>query len=72
MTRDTRPAAELAHTELRDLTNGVRVVLVEDPSRFARSVIAQELGAILMAQRGGHLGGSSCPRRWAPGAIWSG
>jgi DNA invertase Pin-like site-specific DNA recombinase len=32
--------------------NGVRVVLVEDASRFARSVIAQELGVLAMRQRG--------------------
>ena len=32
--------------------NGVRLVLVEDASRFARSVIAQELGVLLMVRRG--------------------
>jgi DNA invertase Pin-like site-specific DNA recombinase len=32
--------------------NGVKVVLVEAPSRFARSVIAQELGVLPMQQRG--------------------
>jgi hypothetical protein len=32
--------------------NGVRVVLVEDASRFARSVIAQELGVLAMQARG--------------------
>jgi DNA invertase Pin-like site-specific DNA recombinase len=32
--------------------NGVRVVIVEDASRFARSVIAQELGVLAMQQRG--------------------
>jgi DNA invertase Pin-like site-specific DNA recombinase len=32
--------------------NGVRVVLVEDTSRFARSVIAQELGVLAMQARG--------------------
>jgi DNA invertase Pin-like site-specific DNA recombinase len=32
--------------------NGVRVVLVEDASRFARSVIAQELGVLAMQVRG--------------------
>jgi len=31
--------------------NGVRVVLVEDVSRFARSLMAQELGVLLMQQR---------------------
>lgn len=32
--------------------NGVRLVLVEDASRFARSVLAQELGVLVMAGRG--------------------
>lgn len=32
-------------------SNGVRVVLVEDASRFARSVIAQELGVLAMQTR---------------------
>jgi IS5 family transposase len=32
--------------------DGVRLVLVEDPSRFARSVLAQELGVLIMARRG--------------------
>src|SRR3954447_22682362 len=31
--------------------NGVRTVLVEDASRFARSVLAQELGVLIMARR---------------------
>jgi DNA invertase Pin-like site-specific DNA recombinase len=47
---ETRPgfAALLARLE----GNGVRVVLVEDASRFARSVIAQELGVLAMRARG--------------------
>src|SRR5271156_985728 len=32
--------------------NGVRTVLVEDASRFARSVLAQELGVLVMSGRG--------------------
>ncbi|WP_369412652.1 recombinase family protein [Neoroseomonas alba] len=32
--------------------NGVRVVLVEDPSRLARGVVVQELGLLLMQRRG--------------------
>jgi DNA invertase Pin-like site-specific DNA recombinase len=32
--------------------NGVRTVIVEDPSRFARSVLAQELGVLVMKARG--------------------
>jgi DNA invertase Pin-like site-specific DNA recombinase len=32
--------------------NGVRVVITEDASRFARSVIAQELGVLAMQTRG--------------------
>ena len=47
---ESRPgfAAMLARIE----SNGVRVVLVEDASRFARSVIAQELGVLAMQARG--------------------
>ena len=32
--------------------NGVRVVLIEDASRFARSILAQELGVVVMQTRG--------------------
>ena len=32
--------------------NGVRVVLVEDASRFARDLVAQELGVIMLVKRG--------------------
>lgn len=32
--------------------NGVRTIIVEDASRFARSVIAQELGVLLLQKRG--------------------
>ncbi len=32
--------------------NGVRVVLVEDASRFARDLIAQELGVLMLIKRG--------------------
>ncbi|HEX8373772.1 MAG TPA: recombinase family protein, partial [Geminicoccaceae bacterium] len=32
--------------------DGIRVVAVEDASRFARSVLAQELGVLIMAKRG--------------------
>jgi DNA invertase Pin-like site-specific DNA recombinase len=32
--------------------NGVRMVIVEDASRFARDLVAQELGVLLMQQRG--------------------
>ena len=47
---ETRPgfAAMLERIE----ADGVRVVLVEDASRFARSVIAQELGVLAMQSRG--------------------
>ena len=33
-------------------SNGARPVLVEDASRFARSVLAQELGVLIMTARG--------------------
>ena len=47
---ETRPGFSqmLDHIE----GNGVRTVLVEDASRFARSVLAQELGALVMKERG--------------------
>ena len=47
---DTRPgfAAMLDRIE----GNGVRTIIVEDASRFARSVIAQELGVLLLQKRG--------------------
>ena len=47
---ETRPgfAAMLARIE----GDGVRVVVVEDASRFARSVLAQELGVLIMVKRG--------------------
>ena len=32
--------------------NGIRTVLIEDVSRFARDLIVQELGVVLMIQRG--------------------
>ena len=32
--------------------NGVRVVLIEDASRFARDLIAQELGIVVLVSRG--------------------
>jgi DNA invertase Pin-like site-specific DNA recombinase len=32
--------------------NGVRMVVVEDASRFARDLVAQELGVLVMQQRG--------------------
>src|SRR5580692_7160427 len=32
--------------------NGVRLVIVEDASRFARDLVAQELGVLVMQQRG--------------------
>ena len=35
--------------------NGVRTVLVEDASRFARELMAQELGITLLISRGVHL-----------------
>ena len=47
---ETRPgfAAMLDRIE----GNGVRVVLIEDASRFARSILAQELGVVVMQTRG--------------------
>jgi len=44
--------------------NGVRVVLVEDASRFARDLIAQELGVLMLLKRGvREIGRASCRER---------
>ncbi len=50
---EARPgfAALLARIE----ENGVRTVLVEDTGRFARSVLAQELGVLVMKARGARV-----------------
>lgn len=40
--------ALLAHCE----ADGITTVVVEDPSRFARSMLAQELGVLLLTKRG--------------------
>src|SRR4051794_40870568 len=51
---------------------GVRVVLVEDASRFARSVIAQELGVLAMQARGVTVrtaGGDNLTQTDAPAKI---
>jgi hypothetical protein len=47
---ETRPgfAALLDRVE----NNGVKVVLVEDASRFARDLVAQELGVLILIKRG--------------------
>jgi DNA invertase Pin-like site-specific DNA recombinase len=47
---ETRPG----FSELLDAIegNGVRVVLVEDPSRFARDLVTQELGILALVGRG--------------------
>lgn len=47
---ETRPgfAAMLDRIE----SNGVRLVIVEDASRFARDLVAQELGVLVMTARG--------------------
>lgn len=33
-------------------SNGVRTVIVEDPSRFARDLVTQELGILALIKRG--------------------
>lgn len=47
---ETRPGFAGLLDRIED--NGVRLVIVEDPSRFARDLVAQELGVLLMASRG--------------------
>jgi DNA invertase Pin-like site-specific DNA recombinase len=36
-------------------TDGIRTVLIEDASRFARKLLTQELGIIALAERGVHV-----------------
>src|SRR5262245_4065147 len=40
--------------------NGIRTVIVEDASRFARDLVVQELGIALLAKRGVRLLTASC------------
>jgi DNA invertase Pin-like site-specific DNA recombinase len=47
---DTRPCFTALLDRIEE--NGVRTVLIEDASRFARDLIVQELGVVLMIQRG--------------------
>lgn len=47
---DTRPGFSSLLDRIEE--NGVRTVLIEDASRFARDLIVQELGVVLMIQRG--------------------
>jgi len=46
---ETRPGFKALLDRIED--NGVRVVIVEDASRFARELMAQELGIVLLTQR---------------------
>src|SRR5215471_5228197 len=48
-----RPASKALLDRIE--ANGVRVVIVEDASRFARELMAQELGSVLLTQRGVRL-----------------
>jgi DNA invertase Pin-like site-specific DNA recombinase len=50
---ETRPGFAALLDRIDD--NGVRVVLVEDASRFARDLVAQELGILLLIKRGVRL-----------------
>jgi DNA invertase Pin-like site-specific DNA recombinase len=50
---ETRPGFAALLDRIED--NGVRVVLVEDASRFARDLVAQELGILLLIRRGVRL-----------------
>jgi DNA invertase Pin-like site-specific DNA recombinase len=47
---ETRPGFGALLDRIED--NGVRVVLVEDASRFARDLVAQELGVLMLIKRG--------------------
>jgi DNA invertase Pin-like site-specific DNA recombinase len=46
----TRPGFAALLDRIED--NGVRVVIIEDASRFARKLLTQELGIIALAERG--------------------
>src|SRR3954451_20651371 len=48
---ESRPGFAAMLERIEDNGGGVRVILVEDASRFARSVIAQELGVLAMHAR---------------------
>jgi DNA invertase Pin-like site-specific DNA recombinase len=50
---ETRPGFKALLDRTED--NGVRVVIVEDASRFPRELMAQELGIVLLIQRGMRL-----------------
>ena len=50
---ETRPGFKALLDRIE--ANGVRVVIVEDASRFARELMAQELGIVLLTQRGVRL-----------------
>ena len=47
---DARPGFSALLDRLE--SNGVRIVVVEDASRFARDLVAQELGVLLLIKRG--------------------
>jgi DNA invertase Pin-like site-specific DNA recombinase len=47
---ETRPGFSALFDRIEG--NGVRVVLIEDASRFARDIVAQELGLLLLIRRG--------------------
>jgi DNA invertase Pin-like site-specific DNA recombinase len=47
---ETRPGFSALLDRIEN--NGVRVVLVEDASRFARDLVAQELGLLMLGRRG--------------------
>jgi DNA invertase Pin-like site-specific DNA recombinase len=50
---ETRPGFSALLDRIED--NGVRAVVVEDASRFARDLVAQELGILLLVKRGVRL-----------------
>jgi DNA invertase Pin-like site-specific DNA recombinase len=50
---ETRPGFSALLDRIED--NGVRAVVVEDASRFARDLVAQELGILLLVRRGVRL-----------------
>jgi DNA invertase Pin-like site-specific DNA recombinase len=66
----SRRALAFLHLLDRIEGNGVRVVVIEDASRFARDLIAQELGIVVLVSRGvrvitanGYLCDTSDPSR---------
>jgi DNA invertase Pin-like site-specific DNA recombinase len=63
---ETRPGFSALRDRIEG--NGVRVVLIEDATRFARDLIAQELGIVVLVSRGVRVMAPTCAIRRTPRA----